>query len=57
VQTPWGPVRVKVGSLKGEIFHASPEYEDVQSIALSAGQPVPIVHAAALQAWRNSQES
>jgi len=57
VQTPWGPVRVKVGSLQGEIFHASPEYEDVQSIALSAGQPAPIVHAAALQAWRNSQES
>ena len=57
VETPWGTVRVKVGVLNGEIIHASPEYEDVQSVALSAGQPAPIVHAAALQAWRNTQES
>jgi uncharacterized protein (DUF111 family) len=57
VQTPWGAVRVKVGALNGEVLHASPEYEDVQAIARAAKQPTPIVHAAAVQAWRNDQET
>lgn len=57
VSTPWGTVRVKVGAHNGEVLHASPEYEDVAALALEAGQPVPTVHAAALQAWRNAQET
>lgn len=56
VTTPWGDVRVKIGALNGEILHASPEYEDVQAVARAAQQPAPIVHAAAIQAWRNDQE-
>lgn len=57
VSTPWGDVRVKVGALNGEILHASPEYDDVQAVARAANQPTPIVHAAAIQAWRNEQEN
>jgi len=57
VSTPWGDVRVKVGALNGEILHASPEYEDVQAVARASKQPTPIVHAAAIQAWRNTQEN
>ena len=49
-QTPWGPVRVKVGALDGEILHLSPEFADVQSVAQAAGQPVPRVHWAAVRA-------
>ena len=57
VDTPWGEVRVKIGALNGEILHASPEYEDVQAVARAARQPAPTVHAAAVQAWRNNQET
>jgi uncharacterized protein (TIGR00299 family) protein len=55
VETPWGTVRIKIGALKGEILHASPEYEDVAQIAAASGQPAPHVHSAALTAWRNQQ--
>lgn len=47
--TPWGEVRVKVGALDGEVLHAAPEFEDVQSVARAAGQSAPRVHWAALQ--------
>ena len=57
VDTPWGEVRVKIGALNGEVLHASPEYEDVQAVARAARQPAPTVHAAAVQAWRNNQET
>jgi uncharacterized protein (TIGR00299 family) protein len=56
VDTPWGPIRVKVGATDGDILHASPEYEDVAALALASGQTAPTVHAAALQAWRNANE-
>lgn len=53
VETPWGPVRVKVGALEGEVLHATPEFEDVRAVAAASGQPVPSVHAAAVHAWQN----
>jgi uncharacterized protein (TIGR00299 family) protein len=33
VKTPYGPVKVKVGSLDGDILKISPEYEDCKKIA------------------------
>jgi uncharacterized protein (DUF111 family) len=57
VGTPWGSVRVKVGALQGEILHASPEYEDVQQVALAAGRTTIEVHTAALSAWRALKET
>ena len=35
VETPWGPVRVKVSSVKGTICFATPEYEDCRKLAES----------------------
>jgi uncharacterized protein (TIGR00299 family) protein len=56
VETSWGTVRIKIGALGTEILHAAPEFEDVLHIAQSNGQPVPVVHAAALTAWHTQKE-
>ncbi|MDP6933817.1 MAG: nickel pincer cofactor biosynthesis protein LarC [Myxococcota bacterium] len=49
VETPWGPIRVKLGTLQGELLHAAPEYEDVASAAKSAGKNVGWMRALALR--------
>jgi len=51
VETPFGPVRVKVGSLDGETLNAAPEYEDVRARAEAAGVPFKQVWAEALAAY------
>jgi pyridinium-3,5-bisthiocarboxylic acid mononucleotide nickel chelatase len=51
VETAYGPVRVKVGSLDGETLNASPEYEDVRARAEAAGIPFKQVWAEALAAY------
>jgi uncharacterized protein (TIGR00299 family) protein len=48
VETPWGPVAVKVGFLQDRIVTASPEYEDCARLAAEHGLPVKRVYAAAL---------
>jgi uncharacterized protein (DUF111 family) len=47
VETPWGPVRVKVKVLGGQIVAASPEYDDCARLAAEAGVPLAEVMAAA----------
>lgn len=51
VETPHGPVRIKVGTLGEEALNAAPEYEDVRARAEAAGVPVKQVWAEALAAW------
>ncbi|HSP18572.1 MAG TPA: LarC family nickel insertion protein, partial [Myxococcaceae bacterium] len=51
VETPHGPVRVKVGSLDGEKLNAAPEYEDVRARAEASGVPFKQVWAEALAAY------
>jgi uncharacterized protein (DUF111 family) len=51
--TPYGPVRVKVGALEGEVLGAQPEFEDCRRLATRAGVPVREVLAAALAAGRS----
>ncbi|HMK72801.1 MAG TPA: nickel pincer cofactor biosynthesis protein LarC, partial [Myxococcaceae bacterium] len=51
VETPHGPVRIKVGTLGDEALNAAPEYEDVRARAEAAGVPVKQVWAEALAAW------
>ena len=51
VDTPHGPVRVKVGSLDGETLNAAPEYEDVRARAEATGVPFKQVWAEALAAY------
>lgn len=52
VETEYGPVRVKVGRLGGEVVVASPEYEDCARLARSEGVPLRQVLDAARVAAR-----
>jgi len=40
VQTQWGPVRVKLGILQGEVVNCAPEFEDCRKIAEQTGEPL-----------------
>lgn len=50
VQTPWGPVRVKVKTVNGDMLDAVPEYEMVAALARAAEVPFRDVYAAAAEA-------
>ncbi len=52
VETPWGPVSVKVVSLDGEELRVTPEHEDVRRLAEGAGLPLSVVYDASVAAWR-----
>jgi uncharacterized protein (TIGR00299 family) protein len=43
VQTPWGPVRVKLGMLGGAVVNSAPEFEDCRAIAEATGMPLKSV--------------
>jgi uncharacterized protein (TIGR00299 family) protein len=47
VETPYGPVRIKLGFLGDELVQAAPEYESCREIAKRAGVSVKDVHLAA----------
>jgi uncharacterized protein (TIGR00299 family) protein len=51
VQTPWGPVRVKVGLRAGAVVNVAPEFEDCRALAEANGVPFKDVHQRALVAW------
>jgi hypothetical protein len=53
VQTAYGPVRVKVGRLGGEVLGAQPEWDDCAARARERGVPVKEVLAAAVAAFRS----
>jgi len=40
VETQWGPVRVKLGILQGEVVNCAPEFEDCRRIAEQTGEPL-----------------
>ncbi|MCU0724533.1 MAG: nickel pincer cofactor biosynthesis protein LarC [Planctomycetes bacterium] len=50
VETPFGPVRVKIGLRRGEVLTRAPEYEDCARLAAEKGVPVREVYLAALRA-------
>ncbi len=47
VETPYGPVRIKLGFLGDELVQAAPEYESCRETAKRAGVSVKDVHIAA----------
>ena len=55
VRTEWGEIRVKVGSLCGELVNAAPEFEDCRRVAEAQHIPVKRVMEAALAAYRATQ--
>ncbi len=50
VATSFGPIRVKVGALNGEVLNARPEYEDCRAAAGKHGVPLKRVIEAAIAA-------
>ncbi|CAN5545769.1 nickel pincer cofactor biosynthesis protein LarC [soil metagenome] len=55
VNLPYGKCRVKVGSLDGEDFVVSPEYEDAARLANDTGHPLPRIYSDARNAFTDSQ--
>ncbi|MGE5204468.1 MAG: nickel pincer cofactor biosynthesis protein LarC [Chlamydiota bacterium] len=51
VQTRWGQVRMKVGSLNGNITHYAPEYEDCRKIASEQHLPLKSVMQEAIRVY------
>lgn len=49
VETPYGPVQVKLGYWKGQPIKAAPEYDDCVRLASEVDVPVPQIYRAAEQ--------
>jgi hypothetical protein len=52
IDTPHGPVAIKVGRRGGRVYNAQPEFEDCRRAAEAQGVPVKEVWAAAMAAYR-----
>jgi len=52
VDTPYGPIRVKLARRAGRVVNAQPEFDDCQRAAEAHGLPVKEVLAAAVAAFR-----
>ena len=55
VETPYGPLRIKIGQWQGADTTASPEYEDVKAAARAHNVPAKTVYAAAQAAYLATQ--
>jgi uncharacterized protein (TIGR00299 family) protein len=51
VQTPWGEVRIKIGSAGGTALNTAPEYEDCRRIAAERSLPLKTVMQEALRLY------
>jgi uncharacterized protein (TIGR00299 family) protein len=56
VDSPLGPIRVKVAELNGRVLNAAPEYEDCQKLAGEKGVPLKQVLAEALYYFQKNQK-
>jgi len=52
VATPYGEIRMKLGSRNGEVFNAAPEFEDCRTAAAKYNVPLKRVQQAAIAAYR-----
>ncbi|MCP4591102.1 MAG: nickel pincer cofactor biosynthesis protein LarC [bacterium] len=57
VETPFGPLRVKVGTRAGVTYTACPEHEDCRQAAEAHGVPLKTVVQAAQMVWEQAQGS
>jgi hypothetical protein len=57
VETPYGPVGMKVGRRGGRVYNAQPEFDDCQRAAADRGVAVKEVWAAAVAAYRTRHPS
>ncbi len=51
VQSAWGPIRVKLGRLQGEVVNCAPEFEDCRTIAEATGVPLKTVLQEAMRLY------
>jgi uncharacterized protein (TIGR00299 family) protein len=51
VTTPYGNIRIKIGSRNGEVYNAAPEFEDCRTAAAQHNVPVKLVQQAAIAAY------
>jgi pyridinium-3,5-bisthiocarboxylic acid mononucleotide nickel chelatase len=51
VATPYGEIRVKLGTLAGEVMNAAPEFEDCRAAAVRCDVPLKRVQQAAIAAY------
>ena len=54
VTTPYGDIRIKIGSLHGQVLNAAPEFEDCRTAATQHNVPTKLVIQAATAAYLNS---
>ena len=52
VESPWGPIRVKLGRLHGEVVNCAPEFEDCRKIAEATGVPLKAVLQEAMRLYQ-----
>jgi pyridinium-3,5-bisthiocarboxylic acid mononucleotide nickel chelatase len=52
VGTPYGDIRIKLGSRNGEVFNAAPEFEDCRAAAEKHNVPLKLVQQAAIATYR-----
>jgi pyridinium-3,5-bisthiocarboxylic acid mononucleotide nickel chelatase len=53
VETPLGPIRIKVASRDGRVLNAAPEFDDCAKLAAARNLAVKDVQAMAIQAYGN----
>jgi pyridinium-3,5-bisthiocarboxylic acid mononucleotide nickel chelatase len=51
VESCWGPIRIKLGRLQGEVVNCAPEFEDCRGIAEATGVPLKTVLQEALRLY------
>ena len=56
VTTPYGDIRIKLGSRNGEVFNAAPEFEDCRTAAAAHNVPVKTVIQSALSIYLSQQQ-
>ncbi len=56
VHTPYGKIRIKIGSLAGGVLNAAPEFEDCRAAAVTHGVALKEVQQVAIAAYRKSLE-
>jgi hypothetical protein len=56
VQTPWGDVRIKIGSMNGSVTNYVPEYEDCRRIAAQEHLPLKTVMQEATRLYSRTTE-
>jgi uncharacterized protein (DUF111 family) len=52
VESAWGPIRVKLGRMRGEVVNCAPEFEDCRKIAEATGVPLKTVLQEAMRLYQ-----